>query len=209
LPTTQVVLGYLGLTVRDPDRFAFDVLVEILSGRAGAGVPEAPAVLAEEAVDGGFLAIAFRVAADASVDEAVAALRRALATLTTPATAPTADEVARARRRLVGQSALAFERRGAVAMALALHGALGENVPSYRRGSSALAEVQVADVLRVARRVIDPGREVLVILRPEDQALGPRERDEKSVARMNQIPAGFRGGYADAQGPSPSPSTGR
>jgi zinc protease len=199
---TRVVLGYLGLTVQDPDRFAFDVLVEILTGR---GTP----LLAEEAVDGGFLAISFQVDADASVDEAVAALRRGLATLTAPATAPTAEEVARASRLLVGRSALAFERRGAVAMALALHGALGESVPSYRRAGAALAEVQVADVLRVARRVIDPGREVLVIIRPEDQALGPRERDEKSVARMNQIPAGFRGGYADAQGPSPSPSPGR
>jgi predicted Zn-dependent peptidase len=201
---TRVVLGYLGPTVRDPDRFAFDVLVEILSGRGAS--PGAPAtVLAEEAVDGGFLAISFEVHADASVDEAVAALRRALATVTTPGAAPSAEEVARARQLLVGRSALAFERRGAVAMALALHGALGENVPSYRRGSAGLAEVQVADVLRVARRVIDPGREVLVILRPEEQALGPRERDEKSVARMNQIPAGFRGGYADAHGPSPSP----
>ena len=235
---TRVVLGYLGLTVLDPDRFAFDVLVELLSGRgptprapgragtdtseasetaapavgsrlaavsAGVGVSESPAVLAEEAVDGGFLAISFQVDPDASVDEAVAALRRALATVTTPGAAPSAEEVAWARQLLVGRSALAFERRGAVAMALALHGALGENVPSYRRGSAGLAEVQVADVLRVARRVIDPGREVLVILRPEEQALGPRERDEKSVARMNQIPAGFRGGYADAHGPSPSP----
>jgi predicted Zn-dependent peptidase len=202
------VLGYLGLTVRDPDRFAFDVLVEILSGR-GARLPESPAVLAEEAVDGGFLAISFQIAPDASVDEAVAAVRRALATLTTPATAPTAEEVARARRLLVGRGALGFERRGAVAMALALRGALGEDVPSFRRGGAALAEVQVADVLRVARRVIDPGREVLVILRPEDQALGARERDGKSVARMNQIPPGFRFGYADAQGLSPSPSPGR
>jgi zinc protease len=197
----HLMLGYLGLTVQDPDRLAFDVLVELLRGPGHSGgepgrlsavastarAAGRPVVLAREAVDGGFFAVSAPVAADASIEAVVAALRLALADLT--AREPTAEEVARARQLLVGRSALAFERRGAVAMALALHGALGENVSSYRRDGEALARVGPSDVLRVARRVIDPRREVLVIVRPPppDPAVGRREREDGRGLQVSPV----------------------
>jgi hypothetical protein len=55
-----------------------------------------------------------------------------------------------------------------VALALALHGAFGEVGRSYRRDVDGLSQVTTADVVRVARKIIDSRREVLAIVRPRD-----------------------------------------
>jgi len=182
----RVVIGYPGVTIRDPDRFALEVLAGALGGPDGqivkalteasglAGVGEA---VSHQAVDPGYFAI-YAAARPDAVEALVVALRahlRHVAEVGIPD-----PEVARARRILIGTRALALERRGAVAMALALRRALaasgtpgtraapGETGRSYRSDVDELGKVTAADVARVARRIIDPRREIVAVVRPRD-----------------------------------------
>jgi zinc protease len=174
----HLVLGYPGVTPSDPDRLALDLIAEILNrpARRLAALRE-PRGLAEEigarsvvAVDGG--AFAVHVAArPESLDLAVAAVRAELARLIEAGVTP--DELATARRALIARRALAFERRGAVAMALALGAALGDATRSPKRDLDDLAKLKLEDVARVARRILEPKREVLTVVRPRELGRAP------------------------------------
>jgi len=170
----QVVLGYPGAPPRDPDRLAIEVLAEILAADKGrlksALGGESPLayrveVSAARGVDPGFLAIAM-ACPPGRVDAAVAAVRAALARVATVGV--TADEVAPATRRLAGAHALALGGPVAIADALALDEAYGLGLMSYRQVPAALARITPDDVARAARRVLDPKREVIAVVRPPE-----------------------------------------
>jgi zinc protease len=197
----HVVVGYPGLALRDPERRAAEVLVEILGGRedvrGGRLARELGGVSLVDAstwsgVDGG--ALVFDLASTpASIDAAVEALRGALARAV--ATPFTPVEVERARAALVSASALSLESRAAVAEALSRDEALGLPVGSYRRAAAELAAVTPEAVSRVARRLVDPRLEVVAVVRPP---LAP------TVAKAAPAKLGPR----SASGPTPTSSRG-
>ena len=172
----QVVLGYPGVTARDPDRFTLAVLSEILSGPSGrlaAALREqrlftsGPTASSVEGIDPGYVAVTFACRPQA-LDLAVRAVRAEVARLVEGGVSP--DEVARARRYLVGAHALGLERRSAVAAALAFHEASGAGWQELGRYAAGLQRVTGADVQRVARKFLDPRREVVAVARPADEA---------------------------------------
>ncbi len=170
----QVVLGYPGPPVGDPDRLAAQVLAEVLS-TAGGGLQNALAgeaplayqvqVSAARGVEPGFLSVALGCP-PARVDAAVAAVRAALARVA--ADGVTADEVARAARRRAGALALGLSGPVAIADALALDEAYGLGLMSYRQVPAALSRVTADEVTRAARRLLDPKREVIAVVRPPE-----------------------------------------
>jgi len=170
----QVVLGYPGPPVGDPDRLAAQVLAEVLSA-AGGGLQNALAgeaplayqvqVSAARGVEPGFLSVALGCP-PARVDAAVAAVRAVLARVA--ADGVTADEVARAARRRAGALALGLSGPVAIADALALDEAYGLGLMSYRQVPAALSRVTAAEVTRAARRLLDPKREVIAVVRPPE-----------------------------------------
>jgi zinc protease len=126
--------------------------------------------VSHEGVDPGYFAVYLAARPDA-LDAIVLALRAELRGLMEGGI--TEEEVARARRSLVGSRALSLERRGAVAMAVALNGIFGGTGPGRpyrRRDVDELGRVTPADVARAARRILDPRREVLAVVRPRDPA---------------------------------------
>lgn len=172
LDVAEIVLGYPGPDLGDPDRPALEVLAEILApeGRLrklfGGKSPLVFGVGARAAsgVEPGYLA----VEADcdpANVDAAVAAIRGILDELVTGGV--TAAEAAEAARRLAGRRALELRGQAAIADALALDEAYGLGLMSYRNVPAALARVTAADVNRALRRFIAPKRETIAVVRPE------------------------------------------
>jgi zinc protease len=168
----EIVLGYPGAPVRDPDRAALEVLAEILNARGGPlerGLATTPKIYrfgasAATGVDPGELAIAV-ACAPASLDAAVAALRSALAEVAASGVA--AAEVERSARRLGGLRALALRGETAIADALATDEAYGLPLMTYRQLPAALVRVTAVDVSRAARRFIDPKREAIAVVRPD------------------------------------------
>jgi len=169
----RLVLGFPGVTPNDPDRLALDVIAEIL-GRPGQrlgalrdtrGLLEDVEARSTVSADGGTFAVRAAVRPDL-LELAVAAVRGELARLLEAGVTP--DELAAARQALIARRALAFQRRGSVALALALGATLGDPTRSPRRDLDDLARLKPEDILRAARRFLDPRREVLAVVRPQE-----------------------------------------
>lgn len=196
----HVVLGYPGTTLRDPDRYALEVLTEILSGPGGrlaaALRDQRPFVRGSmvtsfEGIDPGSLAISFACRPQ-DVDASVTAARAELGRVVERGV--TASEVARARQYLVGAHAIALDRRSAIAAALAFNEAYGQGAREFRRYAEAITRITPADLQRVARKFIDPRREVVAVVRPEEDASPARhaqreaKSDSKSDSRSSSQP---------------------
>jgi len=189
----QVVLGYPGTTLRDPDRFTLEVLAEILSGPGGrlaaAFRDQRPFVRGGAArsfagVDPGSLSIAFQCRSQ-NLEASVAAARGELARVVERGV--TVDEVGRARRYLIGAHAIALEPRSAIAAALASGEVTGQGPRDFRRYNDAIGRITPADVQRVARKFMDPRHEVVAVVRPpdDDPAVVKRRGDDKSETRSS------------------------
>ncbi len=92
-----------------------------------------------------------------------------------------ADEIARARRYLVGAHAVGLQRRSAVAGALAFNEAAGAGWQEANRYASGLQRVTAADVQRVARKFLDPRREVVAVVKPSGEAASVAKRARSEV----------------------------
>ena len=168
----EIVLGYPGAPVHDPDRAALEVLAEVLNARGGPlerGLATTPKIYrlgasAATGVEPGELSVAV-ACAPASVDAAVAAIRAALADVAAKGVG--AAEVERGARRLGGLRALALRGESAIADALATDEAYGLPLMTYRQLPAVLARVTATDVARAARRFIDPKRETIAVVRPD------------------------------------------
>ncbi len=163
----EIILGYPGLPIADPDRPAVEVLAEVLQAR-GARMNQPDSVpfgaLAAPGFDPGYIALTAG-ARPADLDATVARLRAAVAEVL--ASGVTADETTRAANRLAGQRALELRSRAAIADAVALDEAFGLPPLSYRARPERLARVTAADVVRAAHRILDPQREAIAAIRPE------------------------------------------
>ena len=133
-----------------------------------------------EGLDPGYFAV-YLASSPENLDEAVKVVRQELRDVAEKGI--TADELARAQRYLVGVHAIGLQRKSALAAALAFHEAYGQGWKAYRQYGDNIMKVTVADVARVARKYLDPQREVAAVVktaggvagrRPGGSAGGPR-----------------------------------
>jgi zinc protease len=157
----HLVLGFRGVAVDDPDREALDVLAQILAGQGGRLFLElrdrqslAYSVSATNIV--GYAPGAFCVYIATAPDKLEIAQRGILAELERLLErAPSEDEAERARRYLCGTHAIAQQRSGQRALAMALDARYGRGVDADRLFPERVRAVRAEDLLRVARRFLD------------------------------------------------------
>jgi zinc protease len=172
----EAVVGYPGVSLADPDRFALALAAQVLGGPDG----RLPALLRDqralafnvesrslEGIDPGSFVVS-AACSPAALDAVVDAIRSELARLA--ASGVSADELERARRYLVGRHAAGLERKSMVAAALAAGEAYGQGFRAYARYAADLARVSREDVQRVARRIFgDAKREVVAVVEPPSE----------------------------------------
>lgn len=98
------------------------------------------------------------------LDEARRAIHEQLAALV--ADAPPAGELERARRYLIGNFEIDRQRSVVRAAHMAIDALYGLGADAQHRYAARIAAVTAADVLRVARRVIDLETAVEAVIRP-------------------------------------------
>jgi predicted Zn-dependent peptidase len=113
----------------------------------------------------------------------------------------TAEELARAQRYLIGVHAIGLQRKSALAAALAFHEAYGQGWKAYRQYGDYIMKVSVADVARVARKYLDPSREVSAIVKPPAESPGA----SRAAARAGRAGISVR----NANGPTADPTHAR
>lgn len=168
----HLVLGFLGLTVRDADRRALEVLSTVLSGQSGRLFRElrdkqslAYSVGSGlvEGLEPGCFTLSIGTSPD-KVGQALNAMEIELVRLCTSAVSDI--ELSRAHEYLVGSFALSQQRFGARAMQMALDEVLGLSARDSEGYEASIRAVNALDVQRVAKRIIDFRKGVLAVVGP-------------------------------------------
>jgi len=166
------VIGFRGLTVRDEDRFALDVLSQLLAGQGGSlflelrdkqGLAYAVNAVNVEGMAPGFFLLYIGTAPE-KLDQAEAGMRVELErVLQSP---PDPDALDRARRHLAGNFEIDLQRSATRAAHLSIDALYGLGADADRSYVDRILAVSGEDVLRVARRVVDLGRSNVALVRP-------------------------------------------
>lgn len=168
----HIVLGFPGVSLSDPDRFALEVMSTILSGQGGKLFLElrdkrslAYSVYSTEleGLDTGYFAVYIGTSPE-RVKEAIDGIIGVLAPLTTDEVP--AKELARAKRYLLGSHDISLQRSSAVASVLAFNEVYGLGALSYKEYPAKIEAVTAADVLRVAKKYLTLDRYTLSIVQP-------------------------------------------
>jgi zinc protease len=168
----HVVLGFLGTTLSDPDRYPLEVLNTILSGQGGRLFLElrdkrslAYSVSASilDGLSKGHVAVYIGTSPE-RVKEAIDGIVEVLTPLTL-AEVPEKD-LARAKRYLLGAHDISLQRSSAIASVLAFHEAYGLGALSYKDYPAKIETITAADVLRVAKKYLTLDRYTLSIVQP-------------------------------------------
>ncbi|HEY8369201.1 MAG TPA: pitrilysin family protein [Thermodesulfobacteriota bacterium] len=169
----QIVMGNIGTTFDDPDKYALQVMNAVLSGQGGRlffelrdkeSLAYALTSFSAEGLEPGAFGVYMGTAPD-KVPAAIAGLERELTRIRTEKVSP--EELQRAKRYLIGSFEIDLQRGSAVALNLALNELYGLGYDEYRRYAARVNAVTADDVLRVAQKYIHPDRFTRVIVRPD------------------------------------------
>jgi len=168
----HLVIGFRGVAVDDEDRFALEVIAQLLAGQGGRlflelrdrrGLAYAVNAVSVEGVAPGYFAVYIATAPE-KLDEARTGLLRELEGLI--AKAPPEAEFDRARRHLSGTFAIDQQRNAVHAAQSSLNALYGLGAEASLRYPAQIAAVEVDDVLRVARRILDLDAYTEAVVRP-------------------------------------------
>jgi zinc protease len=183
----HMVVGFPGITLDSPDRFALEILAQVLSGQGGrlfVEIREKRALayrvsaFSMEGIDPGYFAV-YIATSPHQLEEALDGVRSELRRVAKEGV--TLQELRRAQRYLIGTHAIGLQRKSAIAAALAFHEAYGQGWRTYRKYAEHISQVKAVDVQSVARKYLDPGREVLAVVKPGEST--PAARAAEAGAR--------------------------
>lgn len=185
-----VGVGFVAVPLQDPDRAALELLVAMLGGQGGrlfvelrdrAALGYDVQATSSEGIDRGQMIVSVAT----SVDRAAEAEQRLLAELARlTQTPPTVEELARARRWLLGDMAARLERRSALSASLAFYEAAGLGWDAHVRFREQLGQVTPEQVKRVAEQLLSSKQAAVVVGRPPDEkqiAAPPGPRTSKNL----------------------------
>ncbi|MFP8878775.1 MAG: pitrilysin family protein, partial [Myxococcota bacterium] len=168
----HMVIGFRGLTVSDDDRFALEVIAQLLAGQGGRLFLElrdrrslAYTVSASniEGVAPGYFSVYIATAPE-KLDEATSGMLEELEKLVQER--PSEAELMRAKRCLVGNFAIAQQRNSVHATHIALNSLYGLGPDADQSFPDQVMEIDRDDVLRVARRIIRPDAYTRALIHP-------------------------------------------
>jgi zinc protease len=157
----HLVIGFRGLTVHDDDRFALEVIAQLLGGQGGRlflelrdrrGLAYSVNAVSIEGVAPGYFAVYIATAPEKLEDARAGLLAELEGLLASP---PSEAELERARRHLTGNFAIDQQRNAAHAAQMSLNALYGLGADAGYVYAAQVAAVTREDVERVARRILD------------------------------------------------------
>ncbi len=168
----HLVIGFRGLALDDEDRFALDLISQILAGQSGRlflelrdrrSLAYSVTAVNVEAAAPGFFAVYIGTAPD-KLDEARRCMTGELERLLE--SPPSSDELIAAQRHLAGNFVIDLQRSSMRAAQIAQDALFGLGADAHLRYAERLHAVTPQDVLRVAQRVIRLSAPVVATIRP-------------------------------------------
>ncbi len=169
----HLVVGFPGVRLSDAERWPLEVLSAVLSGQGGRLFVElrdkrslaySVTSFSMEGIDPGYFAV-YIGCGPGKTTEALQGIRAELQRCREEP--PGAEELERARTHLIGTHAISLQRNSARAAVYAFDECYGLGADSSTRYAERVSAVTAGGVLAAARRVLDPGREVVSLVAPE------------------------------------------
>lgn len=168
----HLILGFLGTTIYNPDRYPLDVLNAVLSGQAGRlfielrdklGLAYTVASFSRQGVDPGSIGVYIGTSPE-KLDMAIEGIKKELEKIREERVRP--EELTRAKRYLIGNFEISLQANAARAAAMALSERYGLGHSHFMKYPKSISDVTPDDVLEVARKYIDLDRYSLAVIRP-------------------------------------------
>ncbi len=174
LPKEQshLIVGFPGTTITAADRFAVEVLVEMLGGHGGRlfeqvreihGLAYSVTAISMEGIDPGYVVL-YAGTAPGGEAAVVAAMTREVERICRHR--PPSREVQRVKRHLIGSRAIAWQRTATRAASMSLDELYGNGFDAAEHYAEAIDGVRGDDVVEAARRHLDLSRRVVVCVGP-------------------------------------------
>ncbi len=173
---SHVLIGAQGTRIASRDKYVFEVLTTILSGQSGRlfmdlrdkkSLAYTVSAASVEALDPGFVYL-YMATSPEKLPIALGGLYEHLDRLRNDLVLD--EELARARRYLIGTHSIDLQRGGSRAMLMALGECLGLGYDHYTGYVDGIKEIEAEDIRRVARTYLSPENLVQVVV-------GSREPD--------------------------------
>ncbi|MBI5510812.1 MAG: insulinase family protein [Deltaproteobacteria bacterium] len=168
----HVIIGGLGTTIGDDDRYALEVLTAILSGQSGRlfldlrdqqSLAYSISSSSVEGCDPGHWLVHVGTSPD-KVTRAIDGVRAHLARISNEPVS--AEELARAKRYLIGTHAIDLQRAGSRAMLMALGERYGLGYQDYSRYADRIGAISAARLCDAAKHYFAPAAQVEVVVGP-------------------------------------------
>jgi zinc protease len=168
----HIVLGFPGLRITDEDRFALEVLTTVLSGQGGRlfvelrdrqGLAYRVSASCMEGLNKGYFSV-YMATEPRKTAVAVEGIRGELEKVRSRRVGKM--ELNRVKNHMVGTHAISLQRRAALASTMALNELYGLGYDEHLRYPGNIAKVTSSQLLEVARRYLDPEKEVLAVASP-------------------------------------------
>ncbi len=169
---SQLVIGFPGIDIRDEDRFALEVLTNVLGGQGGRlflqlrdrqSLAYQIGAFSLEGLDPGYVAFYLSCSPD-KIDEAIAGVQEQINAIKRKGISSL--ELANSKRHLTGTHEIALQRRSAVAAALAFHHAYGLPYSEHVNYAKSIQRVKAGQVKAVANRLLDWDQAITVTVAP-------------------------------------------
>ncbi|MDZ4677235.1 MAG: pitrilysin family protein [Oligoflexia bacterium] len=158
---SHIIVGYRGISFKDPDRYALQVLQAILAGQGGrlflelrdkASLAYTVSPVHMDGIETGYFGVYIGCSPEKG-KTAIKMIHQELDLITQKA--PSDDEVERAKRYLVGQNHIGLQRNGSQASSILFDELYGIDCMDTFRFAEHLKELKAQDVQRVAQRLFN------------------------------------------------------
>jgi len=169
----HIVYGFRGVRLDDPDRYALDVLNNILAGQGGRlflelrdkmSLAYTVTSLSQEGVEPGYFGV-YIATEGRKVEKAVGGIERELKKVLKKKIR--CSELERAKQYMVGAYEIELQRNSSVATQLALNEVYGMSRKEWIDLPKKILKVSPEDIARVAKKIIKLDQHILSIIRPK------------------------------------------
>lgn len=170
----HVFVGFPGVTFANPDRYALEVLANVLAGQSGRlflelrdrqSLAYSVSAFSVEGLEPGCFALYMGTSPD-KLQRGLAALEAQLQALRSEP--PTEEELKRSRCFLIGSHAIGLQRVGARTSVVAFNELYGLGYDAHLSYAARIEAVTRDHLLRLAQQQLAPERTVVAIVAPED-----------------------------------------
>ncbi len=177
----HVVAGWPGTSLRRKDRYALEVLANLMSGQSGRlflqlrerqGLAYNVGAFSLEGLEAGYFAV-YLATSPTNLNAALNGIDAEVARLKDKPVGKA--ELGRVQRYMVGSFETSLQRKSTVASLLTFGELYGLGHQGYKKYTAAVMAVTPADLQRVARRYLRDDRKVVAVVKPQEPSQGAKK----------------------------------